>query len=90
MNASALQRETAWAEDRATQRCDPSAVPGAKTEERAVVLNESAVRLALRDWHQSVKPSRQDAATITHDAHSQLANADRKKFQFTLNQDSIS
>ena len=24
-----------WAEDRATQRCDPSADPGAETEERA-------------------------------------------------------
>ncbi len=34
----ALQPTLAWAEDRATQRCDPSAVPGAKTEGQAVAL----------------------------------------------------
>jgi len=31
-----LEPLVAWAEDRATQRCDPSADPGAKTEGRAV------------------------------------------------------
>jgi hypothetical protein len=31
MTNGALQTMVTWAEDRATQRCDPSAVPGAKT-----------------------------------------------------------
>ncbi len=35
MHHHTIQREVAWAEDRATQRCDPSADPGAKTEEWA-------------------------------------------------------
>jgi len=33
-----LEPLVAWAEDRATQRCDPSADPGAKTEGRAATL----------------------------------------------------
>ena len=32
MAPAALQRNMTWAEDRATQRCDPSADPGAKTD----------------------------------------------------------
>ena len=54
----------AWAEDRATQRCDPSAAPSAKTGVRAE-LRRSVPLLScpLRDWPQSDKPSRHDAAT---------------------------
>jgi hypothetical protein len=32
MRSLALQPDSAWTEDRATQRCDPSADPGAKTD----------------------------------------------------------
>ena len=55
--------ETAWAEGRATQRCDPSADSGAKTERRAVAADGGHRQLALRDLHQCGKPSRHDAAT---------------------------
>jgi len=37
-----LQPRVTWAEDRATQRCDPSADPGAKTEGRAVRSSHAA------------------------------------------------
>ena len=56
-----------WTEDRATQRCDPSAVPGAKTRGGAG-LRLAPLPSSLRDWHQSDKPSRQDAATVLQDA----------------------
>ena len=80
-----LQPEVAWAEDRATQRCDPSADPGAKTGAGHVpaLLPSSP----LRDWHQSDKPSRHDAATLLAGCLPQLANAKRQEFQFPLNQD---
>jgi len=87
MNHDKLQRKTAWAEDRATVRTDPSADPGAKTEERAVGTKRVAARLPLRDWRESDKPSRHDAVTLRQDAPFQLANAERSKFQFTVNQD---
>jgi hypothetical protein len=88
MSRSALQQTTTWAEDRATQRCDSSDDPGVKSEERAVVHNP-AVRpsFPLRIWHQCNKPSRQDAATFLAGCPSPLANANRLKFQFTVNQD---
>ena len=56
--------DLAWTEDRATQRCDPSACPGAKTGVRAE-LRPSVPLLScpLRDWPQGDKPSRHDAAT---------------------------
>ena len=94
MLAAALQRPMAWAEDRATQRCDPSADPGAKTEGAAGQLTYGRPsRLPalhpLRDWHQSDKPSRQDAATQSAGCIPQLANANRPTFQFLLNQDNM-
>jgi len=52
-----------WAEDRALLRSNPSADPGAKTEGRAVRHYAAARPSTLRDWHQSDKPSRPDAAT---------------------------
>src|SRR5437868_1637430 len=84
----ALQRKLTRTEDRATQRCDPSADPGAKTGvgtglHRPVPLPGPA----LRDWHQSDKPSRHDAATVLTGCPSPRANAGRSTFQFTVNQD---
>lgn len=75
MQNDALQPRTTWAEDRATQRCDPSAVPGAKTGAGArsclVPLpfdpNSQSTK-SLRDWQQSDKPSWHDAATLWQDA----------------------
>ena len=148
MIVATLQPMTARAEDRATQRCDPSAVPGARTgvgtaPSRAVplpsllrlrsvsggvrgrgqraacvrretsasrrrpagfILNKLPVlaRTAgnqlgdsctkhpthpLRDWHQSDKPSRQDAATRVAGCPSLFANTSQLKFQFPLKQD---
>jgi transposase InsO family protein len=60
-----LQPAMAWAEDRATQRCDPSADPGAEIGEGG---GPCAVPLPLRDRHQSDKPSRHDAAIPRQDA----------------------
>ena len=51
-------------EDRATQKCDPSADPGAETGVRIEL--KSSVRLPLqplRFWSEIAKLSRQDAAT---------------------------
>ena len=83
-----LRSEMAWAEDRATQRCDLSADPGAKTgagARRCLAL--LPFDLLLRDWHQSDKPPRQDAATLLAGCPSPLANAERQEFQFPVNQD---
>jgi hypothetical protein len=45
MDSAALRCEMNWAEDRAPQRCDPSADPGAKTEARAASLPASPALL---------------------------------------------
>jgi len=87
MSNGALQPMLTRAEDRATQRCDPSAVPGAKTEDRAVVQHAAARSSPLRDWHPRDKPSRHDAATSLTRRPFPLANADWPTFQFTVNQD---
>ena len=89
MFREALQPTMTWAEDRATQRCDPSAVPGAKTEGRAVHrINPWTVQPSfLRDWHQSGKPSQQDAANLSTRCRSSYANRKPVRFQFTVNQD---
>ncbi len=86
----ALQMKMTRPEDRATQRCDPSAEPGAKTGvgaglHRPVPLLPSS----LRDWHQRDKPSRHDAATVLTGCPSQLANLRPAAFQFPVNQDRI-
>jgi len=64
MRRRALQPILDWAEDTALLRSNRSADPVAETEQRAVTAR-SAPRPSspLRDRHQSVKPSRQDAAT---------------------------
>jgi len=82
-----LQRKAAWAEDRATQRCDPSADPGAKTGARAGNRPALLPFYPLRDWHPCDKPSRHDAATLLAGCPSQFANTERHEFQFPVNQD---
>ena len=77
--------QTTWTEDRATQRCDPSAVQGPRPKAGRRSLPPAFT--PLRDRHQSEKPSRHDAATSSAGCPSPLANVDRPKFQFTLNQD---
>ena len=61
MLTAALQPDSAWAEDRALLRSNLSAVPGAKTDGAA--RGRSVFPTYHRDWHQSDKPSRHDAAT---------------------------
>ena len=85
MSSLALQPDSAWAEDRAMLRSNPSAVPGAKTDGAA--RGRPVLHSPHRDWHQSVKPSQQNAATSSARCHSQLVNANRSTFQFPLNQD---
>ena len=87
MSTVELQPTMTWAEDRATQRCDPSADPGAKTEGRAVFFPKDAAGLPLRDWHPSDKPSPHEAATLRKDATPQVTNAKQPQLQFTVNQD---
>jgi len=86
MSDRMLQPKAAWAEDRATQRCDPSADPGAKTGAGARHPLALLPFHSLRDWHESDKPSRQDAATVQAGCPSQLANTKRQEFQFPVNQ----
>ncbi len=88
MRATTTQSKVAWAEDRAPQRCDPSAAPGAKTGAGATSCDVAPLLLPLRDWHQSEKSSRHEAAKSSTGRASQLANANPSKFQFPLNQDS--
>jgi hypothetical protein len=89
MARTLLQRTMTWAEDRATQRCDPSAVPGAKTGAGAAHCPAPLPFPPLRDWHQSDKPSRHDAATFLARCPSRLANSERQQFQFPVNQDTF-
>ena len=70
-------------------RNNPSADPGAKIEGRAVFFPMEAAHLPLRDWHQSDKPTRQEAVTYRQEATFQLANAKRSEFLFTVNQDTV-
>jgi hypothetical protein len=83
----ALRCQTTWTEDRATQRCDPSAAPGAETgAEARCDLRLAPISPPLRDRHQSDKPSWQDATIFFPGCVSPLANAPWPKFQFTVNQ----
>ena len=86
MRDPAAESESTWTEDRATQRCDPSADPGAETEGRAAPPPPAFTH--LRDQRQSEKPSRHDAAKSLTRRPLQLANFNRPKFQLPLNQDS--
>ena len=81
----ALQPISAWEENRATLRSDPSAILGAKTDGAA--RGRPVLHFLDRDWHQSAKPSLQDAATALAGGPFQLANVNQPTFQFPLNQD---
>jgi hypothetical protein len=83
---AAAKLQSTWAEDRAPVRTDPSADPGAKTEERAAVQQAAARPSHLRDWRQCAKPSRHDAANVPTRRPSKVANDNRPKFHFPLNQ----
>ena len=69
-------------------RTDPSAVPGAETEGRAVAIT-SAARPSLRDRLPCEKPSRPEAATNTARCLDAFPYALTAKFQFTLNHDRL-
>jgi hypothetical protein len=86
MRHAALRWPMAWAEDRATQRCDPSADPGAETGAGAKPRFAPLPSLPLRDRHQCVKPSRPEAATSSAGCRSSIANRPNQEFQFTGNQ----
>jgi hypothetical protein len=73
-----------WAEDTDLLRSNRSADPGAKTEARAVA-SQAAARL-LRDWHESDKPSRHEAAKSPAGRASRFTNANQPKVHFPLNQ----
>ena len=88
MTRPALQRSMAWAEDRALLRSNPSADPGAKIGDGAANHRPTPFT-PLRDWHESDKPSRHDAAILRHDVAFLLANTLPPEFQFPLNQDSL-
>jgi hypothetical protein len=88
MPSAALQPESAWAEDRALLRSNPSADPGAEVGV-GVQHRWTSLPFLLRSWHQRAKPSRQDAATAPAGCPSPLANSHRSTFQFPLNQDSL-
>jgi len=87
MLAGALRPNSAWAEDRARLRSNPSAVPGAKTDGAAG--RRSVLHTPHRDWHQSDKPSWQDAAIASAGRLSTLANTNPPSFQFPVKQDCI-
>jgi hypothetical protein len=63
--ADALQQRTTWAEDKAMQRCNPSADPGAESEGRAASLTRRRPPSHLHSWHQSDKPDWHDADITT-------------------------
>lgn len=87
MTIAVPQSTLAWAEDTAMQRCNRSADPGAKTEDGiGAHAPIPPLRFPLRDWQESEKPSRQDAAKSPTGGHFPLTNANPPKFQFPLNQ----
>ena len=88
MKIDLAQSNATWAEDMALQRCNLSADPGAKTGNGIKPLSLiPPVFPTLRDWHQSEKPSRQDAAKSATGGHLPLTNTNPPKFHLPLNQD---
>jgi hypothetical protein len=86
MNHGALQPRMTWAEDRAPQRCNPSAVPGVDVKTGPNHLARPGHSLTSQQ-HPREKPEWQDATRFPQGRTLPLANADRLQFQFTLNQD---
>jgi transposase InsO family protein len=64
-HADRLKHQTTWTEDRATQRCDPSAVPGAESEGWAVRHHQAPPSFPLHSRHQCAKPDWHDATVNT-------------------------
>ena len=87
MICRALQPQLTWAEDRALQRCNPSAAPGVGVKTGPDVLRPG--RFTTSHQHQSAKPVWHDARLQPAGSLLQLAIADQSEFQFTLNQDSM-
>jgi len=75
-----------WTEDRATQECDPSADPGAKTEGRAASTH-GAARLPFGIGTKALNSRGTMPRRSGQEAPSLIANANQPRFQFTLNQD---
>ena len=74
-----------WAEDRALQRCNPSAVPGAETEARVVARPPGFLGFGISTPATNLRgttPRRFDRMSPP-----QLTNTDQPEFQFPLNQD---
>lgn len=86
MNHGALQPRMTWAEDRALQRCNPSAVPGVDVKTGPDHLARPGHTITSQQ-HQRAKPEWQDATLFPHGRPLPLANPNRTGFQFTLNQD---
>ena len=87
MRRRALQPALDWAEDTALLRSNRSADPVAENDERAATARSAACPSSpLRNRHQSVKPSRQDAAIHQAGRTPAFAKSRHSKFQFTLNQ----
>jgi hypothetical protein len=88
MQIRLAQSKTTWAEDKALQRCNLSADPGAKTGggiEPACSI--PPVCQDLRDWPQSEKPSRQEAAKSATGCPFPFTNTNPTQFHFPLDQD---
>ena len=76
-----------WAEDRALQRCNPSADSGAETEARADDKPPGFLGFGISTQATNLRGT--TPRPFDRMSPPQLANADQSEFQFTLNQDSI-
>ena len=82
-----LQPLVAWTEDRATQRRDPSADPGAETKGRAVRSGTAAVaRPPFGTGTQAANLRGMVPRLSRQDALCRRANAKRQEVQFPVNQ----
>lgn len=87
MRTGALQPMSTWAEDRALLGSNPSAVPGVGVNagpDHSVRLGSSATPFTPTPRRKTQATSGDLTSTL------QIANANREKFQFTLNQDTNS
>jgi hypothetical protein len=91
MRRLALQPILNWAEDTALAEEQPERRSSGRDRRAGGDCSQRRPRFfpPLRDRHQSVKPSRQDAATPQAGCTPTFANARHPEFQFTLNQYSL-
>ena len=98
MRVLLAQLMTRWTEDTAlldhlsggarNRSADPGAKTGVEAKNHPLVsLFLQTTATGLRDWPQSEKPSRHDAATTPARCPSSSSNQQTLKFQFPLNQD---